>query len=283
MAPEQAVAKREDQCAALDLANPSDIAKVMVASGFFKDVRSFSQAIVKVQAGRELGLGAFAAMEAFDVIEGKLRVSSGQLAAWTKAHPLRDYRIRESSSKLCRIEWFQRDTIDSEWESIGISEWNEEDAKRAGLNSPAWKKYPAAMMFNRCVSNGVAMFVPDIVPTCNRVYTEGDYFGPADAGYEERTGQTMEPVPPDEPGTWDCPKTDEVYVEQSSSPRVEKMSTKAQRQKIAIMCRERGIDDEDRHARTKRLFGVESLKELEFTQAHTLIEKLAEIPPVSDA
>ena len=268
---DQPVAKREDQCAALDMANPSDIAKVMVASGFFKDIRSFSQAIVKVQAGRELGLGAFASMEAFDVIEGKLRVSSGQLAAWAKAHPLRDYRIRESTSKLCRIEWFQRDTVDKEWESIGVSEWTIEDAERAGLaKKDNWKSYPAAMMFNRCLSNGVAMFIPDVVPTCNRVYGPADDFGPSDLGYEERTGQTMEPAPP----------IDVPPEEVSSSPRVPKMSTAPQRQKIAILCRERGISDEDRHDRTERLFGVKSTKDLTFEQAHTLIERVAVIPPL---
>ena len=203
MTPEQPIAVRE--AATLDLAAPSDIAKVMVASKFFKDVTSLSQAIVKVMAGRELGLGAFASMKAFDIVEGSLRVGSGQWASWVKAHPCRTYKVREATPQCCRIEWFERETPESEWESTGFSEWNEADRDRAGTKlktkngrPSVWAKYPTAMMFNRALSNGAAMYAPDVVPSGNRVYGPGDDFGPSDAGYHERTGEPMEPVPPDD-------------------------------------------------------------------------------------
>jgi len=132
-----------------------------------------------------------------------------------KSHPDYDYRVRESTATCCRIEWLQR--VDGKWESIGESSWDDEDRERAGLplkyrngNPSVWGKYPKAMMFNRAMSNGVAMFVPCVIPTGNRVYTEGDHFGPRDDGYAARVGKddpVVDVTPEDE--EWPLQEGDE--------------------------------------------------------------------------
>jgi len=248
---------------ALDLRDPKHIAWVMTTSGLFADVKDMTQALVKVQAGRELGLGAFASMQAFDIVEGKLRIGSGQLASWVKASEKYDYRVREHTAQCCRIEWLQR-ADDGTWESLGFSSWDEEDRDRAGTalktsrgNATVWAKFPKAMMFNRAMSNGVATYCPDVVPTGNRVYTEGDDFGPMDAGYHERMEIDLGPAEVVEPEKPKNPATDE------------------QKTKIMVMCRKCGVDDDRRHARMKELFGVESIHDLTKQQASEMIEKLA--------
>jgi len=276
----------QNQMAALDLTRTEDVAKIMVASGLFPNVTTFSKAAVKVMAGRELGLGAFASMQAFDIVEGKLRIGSGQLASWVKASTKYDYRIRVSEPTECRIEWLQRED-GGEWDSLGFSSWTDADRERAGLSlktksgaASVWGKFPTAMMFNRAMSNGVAMFCPDVVPTGNRVYTEGDHFGPADLGYAERTGQATEveiEVDDDEP----MPQDGEDYFPQPEPPK-RGMSTPAQHRKIMTMCRERGVDDTLRHARMKSVYGVESVKDLTKNDAGDMIERLAMVPIMPD-
>lgn len=275
----------QEKAAAIDLANPKDVAFVMAESKLFKDIASFSQALVKIEAGRELGLGAFASMKAFDIVEGSLRVGSGQLASWVKAHPCRNYRVREATPQGCRIEWFERDTPESEWESTGFSTWTEEDRERAGLKlktkngyPSVWAKFPTAMNFNRALSNGCAMYAPDVIPTGNRVYTPGDDFGPADAGYHARTGEPMEPVPPDDASAGEA-CADIAAEVMPSTKRKPPGVTEAQRIKIMTMCREREVSDIARHNRMVELYKVQSIHDLTREQAGDLIEKIAIIPP----
>jgi hypothetical protein len=240
----------------LDMSRPQDLAVIFVKSGLFHDIEDAPAALVKIAAGRELGLGAFTAMQSFDIVEGKLRITSAQLAAWVKASEKYDYRVVESGPAGCQIEWLER--IDGKRESIGISSWTDEDRERAGLKletrkkkPSTWAKYPTAMMFNRALSNGVAMFCPDVVPTGARVYTEGDDFGPADDGYEARVG--ADPLEP------------EVLI------------TDDQRTKIMATCRELGIDDDSRHKAMEHHYGVRSVSLLTLTQASDLLARLANV------
>ena len=57
------------------------------------------------------------------------------------------------------------------------------------------------------------------------------------------------------------------------------MSTKAQRDKIMTMCRERGISDADRHSGMALRYKVESVHDLTQEQAGDMIERLAQIVP----
>ena len=141
--------------------NVTKLGSVFQKSGLFKDARDQNQAIVKILAGGEMGLGPVASMTGLDIIQGNLTMSGNLQAAMIKAHPRYDYRIRQHDTGTCIIEFFQWEL--GEKDSLGLNEFSMDDAKRAGLSGGTnWKKYPKAMLFNRCISSGVKVYCPDV-------------------------------------------------------------------------------------------------------------------------
>lgn len=232
------IAKRDWQ--ELDLATPADMAGVMVQSGYFTDARSMSQAIVKIKAGRDLGLSSFASMNGIDVVEGHLRLRSSLLATLVKQSPKYTYRVREWTAEGCCIEFFELNTIGDK-ESLGFGEFTEADRERGGLSlktkkgyPSVWGKYPKAMFFARAMSNGVAAHCPDVTGG-TRVYTEGDDFGngtgfelpPVDPTRTDALNAALEDDPL--PGAGDEPEGEdgEAGPPKDASPASEEMSEEA--------------------------------------------------------
>lgn len=139
----------------------TETAQHLTRSGYFKDARDVSQAVVKVLYGREIGVGPVTAMMSIHVIEGKPAPSANLIAARVKASGRYDYRVREHSADVCRIEFFER--AGAERESLGVIEWSMEDARRAGLGGRGpWKNYPRAMLFARAISEGARVHCPEV-------------------------------------------------------------------------------------------------------------------------
>jgi hypothetical protein len=130
------------------------IGKAFAESGMFADIKSAAQAMVKIQAGLELGIKPFAAMSGIHIISGKATIGAGLIASAIKGSGKYDYRIIEQSDKVCKIEFFQGK------ESIGVSSFTIEEAKKAGTKN--LDKFPANMLFARAISNGVKWFTPDV-------------------------------------------------------------------------------------------------------------------------
>jgi len=82
------------------MTDPIQIGNVMAKSGLFPDITRVSQAVVKVLAGRELGIGPFAAMSDIHIIEGKPVVGARILAALVRASQRYDYRIVQWTNDL---------------------------------------------------------------------------------------------------------------------------------------------------------------------------------------
>ncbi len=57
------------------------IGKAFAESGMFPDIKSAAQAIVKIQAGAELGIAPFAAMSGIHIIKGKPTIGAGIMAS----------------------------------------------------------------------------------------------------------------------------------------------------------------------------------------------------------
>lgn len=132
-------------------------AQAMVTSGFFKDTRDLSQAIVKVMAGAELGLPPFASMTGINIIQGKPALGSNVIATLVKNSGRYDYRIKQCDEKAAVLTWYENG------QAIGESAFNIEEANRAGLTGKDnWKKYPSDMLFARAVSRGARRFAPGI-------------------------------------------------------------------------------------------------------------------------
>lgn len=137
--------------------NPADIisiGKAFAESGMFQDTKTAAQAIVKIQAGQELGIPPFAAMTGIHIISGKPTIGAGLIASTVKGSGKYDFRVLENTDKVCKIEFFQGK------ESIGISTFTIEDAKKAGTKN--LEKFPRNMLYARAMSNGVKWYCPDV-------------------------------------------------------------------------------------------------------------------------
>ena len=139
--------------------DPMSIAKVFRASGMFPDIQSEAAAATKIIIGRGLGLSDYDAMSGLHIIKGKAVLAANLMAAAIKRAGKYDYRSMVTDEEA-RIEFRQR-KHDGGWETIGISSFTMEDAKRAGLGGDNWRKYPRAMLFARCISAGYKQHCPD--------------------------------------------------------------------------------------------------------------------------
>lgn len=149
------------------------IAKAFKDSGLFPDLKSEAQAIVKVQAGLELGLEPFAAMQGIDIVQGKPRMNASLQAGLIKKSGRYNYKVLEHSEQACKLEFYEKwgDT----WQSIGTSEFSMKEAQQAGLAAKDnWKKHPKNMLFARALSNGAKWYCADVFLTAT--YNESDEF-----------------------------------------------------------------------------------------------------------
>lgn len=130
------------------------IGETFFKSGMFTDIKSASQAVVKIMAGAELGLPPFAAMSGIHIIQGKPTIGSGLMAARVKGSGKYDYKVIEHSEKICSIDFYHGK------EKLGNSTFTIDDAKKAGTKN--LDKFPKNMLFARAISNGVKFYTPDI-------------------------------------------------------------------------------------------------------------------------
>jgi hypothetical protein len=131
-----------------------NMAKAFAESGMFTDVKSAAQAIVKIQAGQEIGIPPFAAMTGIHIIQGKPTIGAGLIASRLKGSGKYDYKVIEASEKICSIDFYQGA------DKIGNSTFTIEDARKAGTKNI--EKFPKNMLFARAISNGVKWYCPDI-------------------------------------------------------------------------------------------------------------------------
>lgn len=128
--------------------------KAMFESGLFTDLKSAAQAVVKIQAGAEIGIPPFAALTGIHIIQGKPSIGAGLMAARVKGSGKYDYRVTQNDEKACSIDFYQGP------DKIGNSTFTIEDAKKAQTKNI--DKHPKNMLFARAMSNGVKWFTPDV-------------------------------------------------------------------------------------------------------------------------
>lgn len=130
------------------------IGKAFAESGMFADTKSAAQAIVKIQAGQEIGIPPFAAMTGIHIIQGKPTIGAGLIASRVKGSGKYDYRVIQNDEVKCSIDFYQGK------DKIGNSTFTMEDAKKAGTKNI--DKFPKNMLFARAISNGVKWYCPDV-------------------------------------------------------------------------------------------------------------------------
>ena len=171
----------------MSLGDIMELGNVLVRSGMFRSTVSAEQAVAKVLAGRELGLGPIASMTHVFVIDGKVGLSAGLIGSKIRQHPDYDFKVTEHTEEECAIEFFYRGEI------AGTSSFSLKDAEQAGLlrqGSP-WTKYPRNMVYARALTNGARWYAPDAFG--------GSIYTPEELGASvkfDATGQeTVESVP----------------------------------------------------------------------------------------
>ena len=157
-------------------------------SGYFTDVKSEAQAIVKVLAGAELGLPPFASMTGIHIVQGKPVLGANVIATLVKNSGRYDYNIKTCTAEICIIEWYEAGKL------RGESSFAMDEAQAAGLTGKDnWKKYPSDMLFARAISRGARRFAPGIFGG-SPVYTPDEMNVQVDEdGYIE--AEVVEPEP----------------------------------------------------------------------------------------
>jgi hypothetical protein len=141
-----------------ELKAPMAIGEVFAKSGMFPDVKSQAQAVVKILAGKELGLSPFESMASIYVVNGRLALTSKAMSGLIKKSKKYDYVIKKLDEIECIID------ITREGEAVGSTTFTFKDAAKAGLvNKDNWKNYPKNMLFARALSNACRFYCPEVI------------------------------------------------------------------------------------------------------------------------
>jgi hypothetical protein len=179
-----------ERTALVPLTETMQLGEILAKSGFFEDSRQAAQAVVKVLAGQEIGIGPIAAMTGIFIVKGKPTIGANVQAAAVKRSGKYNYRIRAHDDSVCRIEFFER--AGQGWESLGFSQFTRADAVKAGTQN--LEKFARNMLFARAISNGVKWFCPDIFNGAP-VYTPEEMGVPVDGEGEIIEGSYNESPP----------------------------------------------------------------------------------------
>lgn len=179
---------RYEGSAGLDL---MQLGKVLSGSGYFADAKDAAQAVVKVLAGQELGIGAIASMTGIYLVKGKVTLSANLMAAQVKRSGRYNYRIARLDDTGCEVIFFEQG------QEVGRSSFTDADAKAGGLTgNETYRKFPRNMYFARAMSNGVRWYCPDIF--AGPVYTPDELSGdePAMSAPAQPARAQLPPAPP---------------------------------------------------------------------------------------
>lgn len=154
------------------LVEPMALGEVFMQSGMFKDIKTQAEAVVKIIAGKELGIAPIEAMSNIFIVNGKVAVMAKIVGSLIKKSEKYDYKIKELTDEGCILTFYALQEKGDPL-PIGTSAFTKADAAKAGLiNRETYKAYPKNMYFARALSNGAKWFTPDVY--CG--YTEGDEF-----------------------------------------------------------------------------------------------------------
>ncbi len=131
-----------------------EIGSLLAKSGYFQDAKEMAQAVVKVLAGREIGIPPIASMTGINIIKGRVSLSANIMAALVKRSGKYNYTVKELTDTACELHFFEGQ------EMIGVSRFDASDAKRAETQN--LQKFPRNMLFARAMSNGAKWYCADV-------------------------------------------------------------------------------------------------------------------------
>ena len=182
------------------LAELRSMGEVFFQSGMFPNIRSAAQAVVKIMAGRELGLPPVYSMTKVHIVESKIYIAAEIMAVCIKKSGDYDYKIVKLDDNECLIQFSHKGEP-----LIPVSSFTMADAKRAGVvrANSGWEKYPRAMLFSKAMSQGTHLHCPHLIAGA---------FTPEDFGWTEQ-GNTLISTETGEVVSNIKPSTDESQVQ----------------------------------------------------------------------
>lgn len=145
------------------LKEPMALGDVFVQSGMFKDLKTQAEAVVKILAGRELGLAPLESMTNIYIVNGKVALQAKIIGSLIKKSSRYDYTINKLDDQECTITFYSIESPDKPKIELGKSTFTVKDAAKAGIiNKEVWKSYPRNMLFARALSNGARWYCPDV-------------------------------------------------------------------------------------------------------------------------
>lgn len=133
------------------------IARYFAASGLFKDVKNEAQAIAKILAGQEIGIGPMQAISSIHIVDGRPCLDATLVGAKIRQSGRYDYRVITTNEQECVLHFFDRNDF------VGASSFTMAEAARAGLaNKTTWKSYPQDMLRSRALTRGARTYAPEV-------------------------------------------------------------------------------------------------------------------------
>ena len=144
------------------------MARAMVASGYFKNVTSVAQAIVKVEMGKSLGISPVEAIQYLHIFttggdRTSIQLGYPLVGALIQRSGKYHFDVRARTDTECVID-FHRILAGGETKRIGTSRFTIEKARTAGLvTKDVWRAYPDVMLYARALTHGAKAFCPEIL------------------------------------------------------------------------------------------------------------------------
>lgn len=251
-------------------------AQVLLKSGLMPPELNTVEKIVTVGlAGRDFGWSILQSVRFIHIVKGKPSISAQAMGGLIKQQG-HSYHVDELTDKDCVIT-FQRKGGVPYTHSFTIG-----DGTRAGLaGQDTWKKYTKAMLFNRCMSAGARIEMPDVI---GGMYTpdelsdgaigtdlDGEIVGPA-VGEKPAEQPKAEPaehkhaLPPEPKVTPTRPYAPEVVKSKLLATAAKANDTSiadaARRGAVAGNLETAGGSVQARHLFLDYVFGIKSSKDL---------------------
>ena len=251
-----------DQMMNLSLQDTMALGKVLAASGYFADITTEAQAVVRILKGREIGYGPLASLTGVYIVNGKPALMAGLMAGKIRASKHYDYKILRLDSTGCEIE-FYRDGQPL----VPVSTFTEEDAKAAGLlaSSQSYRRFPRNIYFSRALSNGARWHCPDLF--------DGPIYTPDELGAELDDEGNVLRIP-------SAPKVAEIvsaeeplHSQPMNGDGQGERITPPQLRKLWASAKERGLRDDETEWTAKSWYGC-SVGNLTRQQASVMIDAL---------
>ncbi len=139
----------------------------------FKGIKTPMQALMRLVAAKELGIGVMEGLANIYTVNG-VPSMDGRLMSRMIGRRGFKYHVIEHTAQAAEIVFYGQANSEGNREELGKMRVDMADAKRAGWleiwdydnkkfkDNPIWKKYPDSMLFYRCISKGVRMFCPEV-------------------------------------------------------------------------------------------------------------------------